>query len=49
MKALLLALLPGADANDDEAIARMQLERPVGFGERLQARLLRHALARGAG
>jgi acyl-CoA hydrolase len=48
-RTLLLALLPGADADDDEALARMQLERPAGFGERLQARLLRHALARSAG
>ncbi|MEO8160125.1 MAG: acetyl-CoA hydrolase/transferase C-terminal domain-containing protein, partial [Arenimonas sp.] len=47
---LLQALLPGAAPGVDvEAMARMQLARPAGLGERLQARLLRHALAKSAG
>jgi len=36
------------DVDDSEALARMDLSRPRALGERLQARLLRHALARTA-
>jgi hypothetical protein len=39
----------GASADDAEAMRRMALDAPRGFGERLHARLLALALARTAG
>lgn len=38
--------LAGEQANDEAALRRMGLQAPRGLGERLQARLLRHALAK---
>lgn len=46
--ATLARALAGPVADDDGAMARMGLSTPRGLGERLQARLLRHALARTA-
>jgi acyl-CoA hydrolase len=48
LRAVARALAPspgGADAADAEALARMDLARPRGLGERLEARLVRLALA----
>ena len=45
-RTLLAALAPGAD--DAEAMRRMELQQPRGFGARTQARLLRLALAKTA-
>src|SRR3546814_19422141 len=36
--------LLSSGTRDDEALQRMELSTPKGFGDRLQARLLRHAL-----
>ena len=44
--ATVLAALAGEQAQDDAALARMGLFAPRGLGERLEARLLRHALAK---
>jgi len=44
--ATVLAALAGGQADDDAALARMGLDAPRGLGERLEARLLRHALAK---
>ena len=44
--ATILAALAGEQARDDAALARMELQTPRGLGERLEARLLRHALAK---
>src|SRR3546814_8589414 len=38
--------LLSSGTRDDEALQRMELSTPKGFGDRLQARLLRHALLR---
>lgn len=45
---LVLSALAGPLAADDAALQRMSLQAPRGLGEKLQARLLRHALARTA-
>jgi hypothetical protein len=45
---VLRALAPQSGHGDAEAMQRMALERPRGFGARLQARLLRLALAKTA-
>ncbi|HBK46610.1 MAG TPA: acetyl-CoA hydrolase [Xanthomonadaceae bacterium] len=50
-RTLLAALVErggGDDASHRDALQRMQLQAPRGLGERLQARLLRHALRRTA-
>ncbi len=48
-RTVLRALAPVAEADADaEAMARMGLESPTGFGARLEARLLRLALAKSA-
>lgn len=44
----ILAALASPGANESEAMERMGLDRSSGIGERLSARLLRHALARTA-
>ncbi|KFL35807.1 acetyl-CoA hydrolase/transferase C-terminal domain-containing protein [Arenimonas donghaensis] len=44
--ATVIAALAGEQARDEAALARMGLQAPRGPGERLEARLLRHALAR---
>ena len=40
------AALAGEQAGDEAALQRMGLQTPRGLDERLQARLLRHALAK---
>jgi acyl-CoA hydrolase len=45
---LLAGVVTGALADDAAALQRMDLHAPAGIGERLQARLVRHALARTA-
>jgi hypothetical protein len=44
----ILGALASPGTGDAEAMQRMGLDRPSGLGERLHARLLRHALARTA-
>lgn len=44
--ATVLAALAGEQAKDDAALERMALQAPRGLGERLEAGLLRHALAK---
>ncbi|WP_374601172.1 acetyl-CoA hydrolase/transferase C-terminal domain-containing protein [Arenimonas sp.] len=44
--ATVLAAMLGEQGSDEAAMERMGLQRPRGFGERLEARLLRHALAK---
>jgi acyl-CoA hydrolase len=44
--ATVLAALQGGRSLDDEALARMRLDKPHGLGEKLMARLLSHALNR---
>lgn len=45
---LLIGVLSGSLANDAEAMRRMGLDAPSGIAEKLEARLVRHALARTA-
>ncbi|GAB2662060.1 acetyl-CoA hydrolase/transferase C-terminal domain-containing protein [Arenimonas aestuarii] len=44
--ATVLSALAGEQASDEAALRRMDLQAPRELGERLQARLLRHALAK---
>ncbi len=43
---MVFSALYGARKNDEAALARMGLQAPTGLRERLEARLLRHALAK---